>query len=102
MLDSGPRRRAAGKLYKTRQAPQRFHYKRKRPTCGAFSIPDQRVLKQTLFLEAPNSSSANFNFNLFTFNHQSFGLQIRLPHFTGMALGKADIAAVLLTLVVEI
>jgi len=45
---------------------------------------------------------ANFNFYLLAVYYQSFGLQVGLPHLTRVALRKADVVAVLLTLFIKI
>ncbi len=45
---------------------------------------------------------ANFDFDLFAINDKSFGLQIRLPDLLGVALGKADVMAVLFGLFIKI
>jgi hypothetical protein len=58
-------------------------------------------LEQAFFLEAANSGGADFYFDFFSVNHQSFGLQIRLPHPLGMALRKADVVAVLFSLLIN-
>jgi hypothetical protein len=53
-------------------------------------------LEKAFFLKAADSLGTNLQFDLFTVNNYSFGLQIRLPHFFSMALRKAYVIAVLL------
>jgi hypothetical protein len=60
------------------------------------------LLKQAFFLHGTQSVRADFDFNFFTTNGKSFGLQIRLPYFLGMALRKAHIVAVLLSFFIKI
>lgn len=58
-------------------------------------IVDCLFLEKAFFLEGANSVSADFNFHLFAIHGKRFSLQIRLPDLFGMALGKADVMAVL-------
>jgi hypothetical protein len=58
-------------------------------------------LEQAFFLERANGGGADFDFDLLAINGQSFGLQIRLPDLFGVALGKADVMAVLLGLFIK-
>ncbi len=60
------------------------------------------LLKEAFFLKAAYSRGANLHFDFFAIDSQSFGLQIRLPHFFSVALGKADVVAVLLTFFIKI
>ena len=50
----------------------------------------------TLFLEGTDSLSADFHSDLLTVNDKSLGLKVGLPNFLGVALGEANVVAVLL------
>jgi hypothetical protein len=50
-------------------------------------------VKQTLFLEGPNSLRANLERDFFAVYDNGLGLQVWLPNFFGVALAKTDIAA---------
>ena len=53
--------------------------------------------EQTLLFEGANSLGANLHCDFFAVNDKSLLLKVWLPDFLGVALRKADIAAVLLT-----
>ncbi len=55
-----------------------------------------RLIKQPLFLERTDCLRTEFHLDLFSVYYDSFGLEIWLPDFLGVALRKADIAAKLL------
>jgi hypothetical protein len=54
------------------------------------------LAEQTLLLEGADSLGADFQLDLLAIYDDGLGLQVRLPDLFGVALGKADIAAVLL------
>jgi hypothetical protein len=56
---------------------------------------------QSLFLEGAQSLGADLHGDFFAVDHNSLGLKVRLPDFLGVALGKADVVAVLLSLAGE-
>ncbi len=53
-------------------------------------------VKKTLLLKCADSLGADFEGNFLTIDNQSFGLKVWLPNLFGVALGEADIAAILL------
>lgn len=55
----------------------------------------------TFFLESTDSLSTKLHRNFFTIYNNGFILKIGLPDFLGVALRKADIAAVLLAFASE-
>jgi hypothetical protein len=60
------------------------------------------LLQKSFFLERAQSARTDFHLNFLAVHGQGFGLQIRLPHLFGVALGKADIMAVLFAFFIEI
>lgn len=48
------------------------------------------------FLEGADSLGAKLHGDFFAVNHKSFGLEVWLPDFLGMALAEAHIVAILL------
>ena len=56
------------------------------------------LLEKAFFLEGSNSLRAELHLNLFAIDHNSLGLEVRLPDFLGVALRETDIAAKLLAL----
>jgi len=46
--------------------------------------------------------SADFDFDFLAINSQGFGLKVGLPNLFGVALGKADIVAVLFAFSIKI
>ncbi len=68
---------------------------------GAFYYVQKSLLfcacsEQALFLEGADSLCANLKRDWFPINHDRFSLEVWLPNFLGMALGKANVTAVLL------
>jgi len=57
--------------------------------------------QQTFFLKGADCLSAYLEGNFFAVNNEGLGLQVRLPDFLGVALGKTDIAAELFALTGE-
>ena len=53
--------------------------------------------EQTLFLECADSLCADLHAHFYPINDEGFLLQVGFPDFFGVALGEADIAAVLLS-----
>ena len=62
----------------------------------------KKGLQKAFFLERAQGAGAYLYLHFFTVNGQGLRLQIRLPDLLGVALRKADIAAVLLTFFIEI
>lgn len=50
---------------------------------------------KAFFAHGTDSIRAKLEPDFLAVNNKCFGLQVRLPYFLGMALGEADIAAVL-------
>lgn len=51
--------------------------------------------QKAFFLESADSLGRQFHGDFLAVDSKSFGLQVRLPYFLGMALRKAHIVAVL-------
>jgi hypothetical protein len=62
----------------------------------------QAGLEEAFFLHRAQGAGTDFHFDFLTLNRKSLSLEVRLPDLLGVALGKADITAVLLALFIEI